>query len=462
MKKQIFATVCSIAFSTIAFSQSEFLERQAEKAKNKAVNRVENKIDKGMDKTLDKTEEGIEESVKGSKKEDKKDKKDKKNEEQNSDSNNPSNSSKNEESKQSSSTTSKSSSTNPQLKTYSKFDFVQGEKIIGYEDFNETSLGDFPLGWNTNASAQISKLGNDETKWLQILQDGYFMPEFIKELPENFTIEFDIYTRNASSNVLKYGISISALDNPRKDISTSTYDSKAGFELNWTGCGSNGSFNVYEKREVTNSNDNITISPFECSGSDNEIGARSHVAIWRQKNRLRIYVDENKIIDIPYGLPVEFNYNSFRFTSQYMDYATRDEKDEFLVANIRYAVGAPDTRSKLITEGKLVSRGILFNVNSDVIKPESYGTLKEISKVLIDNPDVKIKIIGHTDSDGDDATNLSLSKKRAESVKDALNKEFGIAVSRIETDGKGESEPSEPNTTALGKVNNRRVEFIKL
>jgi outer membrane protein OmpA-like peptidoglycan-associated protein len=119
-------------------------------------------------------------------------------------------------------------------------------------------------------------------------------------------------------------------------------------------------------------------------------------------------------------------------------------------------------RSKLITEGKLVSYGIYFDVNKDVVKSESYGTLKEIAKVLTDNPDVKIKIVGHTDSDGDDKSNLDLSKRRGASVKNVLVKDFGIDASRIETDGKGESEPVAKNDSAVNKALNRRVEFLKL
>ncbi len=70
-------------------------------------------------------------------------------------------------------------------------------------------------------------------------------------------------------------------------------------------------------------------------------------------------------------------------------------------------------------------------------------------------------IVGHTDSDGDEASNLELSKKRATSVKNALSSDFGIDASRMETDGKGESQPEVPNKDAISKAKNRRVEFIK-
>jgi outer membrane protein OmpA-like peptidoglycan-associated protein len=113
-------------------------------------------------------------------------------------------------------------------------------------------------------------------------------------------------------------------------------------------------------------------------------------------------------------------------------------------------------------KGKFVTHGILFDSGSDRIKPESYGALKDIAAVLTENPTVKVKIIGHTDSDGDESTNLDLSKKRAAAVKESLSKEFAIDASRMETDGKGESAPADKNDTPVGKANNRRVEFVKL
>ena len=101
-------------------------------------------------------------------------------------------------------------------------------------------------------------------------------------------------------------------------------------------------------------------------------------------------------------------------------------------------------------------------MNSDKIKQQSYGVLKDIANVLSENASINVKIIGHTDSDGNATDNLSLSKRRAEAVKSALVKDFGIDASRLQTDGKGASEPIASNATADGKANNRRVEFLKL
>jgi len=119
-------------------------------------------------------------------------------------------------------------------------------------------------------------------------------------------------------------------------------------------------------------------------------------------------------------------------------------------------------RNKLMTEGKLVTYGIYFDVNKDVVKPESYGTLKEIAAILNEVPDVQVSIAGHTDSDGADAANLDLSKRRAAAVKKELVNSFGVNGDRLVTDGLGESQPVAPNDSPANKALNRRVEFIKL
>jgi outer membrane protein OmpA-like peptidoglycan-associated protein len=176
-----------------------------------------------------------------------------------------------------------------------------------------------------------------------------------------------------------------------------------------------------------------------------------HISVWVQKSRVRIYQNEIKMFDLPRALPdTATKMNRIRF-----------EANAAMVTNIRLAVGAPDMRNKLMTEGKLVSYGIYFDVNKDVVKPESYGTLKEIAAILNEVPDVKVKIVGHTDADGSDALNLDLSKRRAASVKAVLAKSFGVNADRLVTDGMGESQPVAPNDNPSNKALNRRVEFVK-
>lgn len=485
MKCTVFILVTLLLFGSVT-AQENLPERQKRRTKEKASQRLEDKIEGGVDKTLDKIDEKI--SGIG-----KKEKQSNNSENEGSDqeistpagnagesgqgssssnsgtsdanSSGSGNSGSNNPNAGTSSSNSGSgapsgSATGPEFKRYSKFDFVSGEKVIAYDDFSETNLGDFPLEWNTNSSAEIVKVDNTDQKWFFMSQDGFYQPEFIKEMPDNFTLEFDIFTRYRSSNIVRYGIGFVPSANPRVDLSE-RYLSDV-IEFSWSACMGEVSYFVKEGGEVVNKNDGLVSEALKCEGENFEQPAIVHFSVWRQKNRLRIYINEQKIIDVPQAFNPGKTYNLFRFGAEYMNFATVDQADEFMVTNVRYAIGAPDTRSKLITEGKLVSRGILFDVNSDKLKAESYGALKEVAQALKENPAVRVKIVGHTDADGDDASNLELSKKRAAAVKAALTNEFAIDASRMETDGMGESQPTDPNTTAAGKANNRRVEFIKL
>jgi len=103
--------------------------------------------------------------------------------------------------------------------------------------------------------------------------------------------------------------------------------------------------------------------------------------------------------------------------------------------------------------------GIFFETAKSNILPESIPKLEQAYAALTANPDVKILIVGHTDSDGSEASNMTLSKNRADAVKKWLV-DKGIATDRIRTDGKGESQPKATNDTAEGKALNRRIEFV--
>ena len=165
-----------------------------------------------------------------------------------------------------------------------------------------------------------------------------------------------------------------------------------------------------------------------------------------------------KLWDIPRAFDSLTKYNAITMAVQ----GSYKTEDYYLVNNIRLAIGAPDTRNKLVSVGKFSTNGIRFSPNTDSLQPESFGVLKDIGKVLKENPTMKIKIIGHTDADGDDGQNMDLSKRRAAAVKNFLVQEYGITAENLETDGKGESAPVDKNTTIEGKANNRRVEFVKL
>lgn len=119
-----------------------------------------------------------------------------------------------------------------------------------------------------------------------------------------------------------------------------------------------------------------------------------------------------------------------------------------------------EIRKKLKDEGRVQVYGILFDLDSAVIRSESRPVLDEMLGVLRGEADWKLIIEGHTDSSGSDEHNQTLSLQRAESVKTYLVKR-GIAADRLQAKGFGESRPVADNATELGRAQNRRVELVR-
>ena len=420
--------------------------------------RANSKIDQAVDKGFDKMEEGIGNLFK------KKDKKQKEGDQATKNQNPDSEKKDGSDGKNDASTAgNEASATKATLKSYSKFDFIPGEKVVAVEDFSQDAVGDFPAKWNTNSSGEIVTIEGTEGKWLMLGPEGVFYPEFVTKLPENFTLEYNLATTSEFSfysGILR--TSFAEVTNPSKEFANWRWfdgAKKKGLEIGLHPKDAGGSqgiatFNVFGAETGQSTMKNEKSFPAFHVPEHNVV----KVSIWRQKTRLRVYVDDYKVWDLPRAFDLATNYNFIAFSNQ----GYHEEANKYFISNVRLAVGAPDTRNKLLTEGKFSTTGILFDVNSAKIKPESYGVLKDIANVLTENATVKVKIIGHTDSDGDDQSNLSLSKKRSESVRETLASDFGIDKSRLETDGKGEGEPVSPNASSEGKANNRRVEFVKL
>jgi len=105
--------------------------------------------------------------------------------------------------------------------------------------------------------------------------------------------------------------------------------------------------------------------------------------------------------------------------------------------------------------------GILFDFDQAVIKPESKPQLDQIARLLVDRPQIKLRVVGHTDNQGGVDYNFVLSEHRAEAVVAALVNSYGIAPGRLSATGKGASSPIASNDTDDGRAKNRRVELIQ-
>ena len=104
-----------------------------------------------------------------------------------------------------------------------------------------------------------------------------------------------------------------------------------------------------------------------------------------------------------------------------------------------------------------VELDVKFDFDKAVVKPNSYGDVKNLADFMAQYPATNVEVAGHTDSVGPDAYNQKLSQRRADAVKQVLVKD-GVAPSRVTAVGYGESRPVADNATEAGRAVNRRVE----
>jgi len=307
-----------------------------------------------------------------------------------------------------------------ELKVWSKYDFVAGEKIIFEDDLAFEQNGEFPSKWDLlYGNAENAKFGDDNVIAFALNQTKITPLMSMEEyLPEVFTIEFDIYF---------YGKYIEGYYVQLKNL-----------------------------KQMSIRTDRVAIGDFYGDPDQSTSGTGwHHIAISFNIRSLKVYFDQTRVLNVP---NIKERPTSFSISALSQGVGNGEPA---IIKNIRIAEGGVELYDKLMTDGKIVTTGIRFDVNKSTIKPESMGVLNSIAKLMEEHQDIRFSVEGHTDSDGDDASNQKLSEERATSVKNALV-DLGIDATRFETKGFGESNPVDENSTPEGKANNRRVEFIKI
>jgi outer membrane protein OmpA-like peptidoglycan-associated protein len=314
---------------------------------------------------------------------------------------------------------------------YTNYDFVPGNRVIFYDDMKNEEVGEFPLRWNLERGVyEVVRLGQEF--WIMATDDGNIRPKMPDApLPPQYTVEFEFYNNGPefSGNYFY----LYWLDAKGKVI---------------------GETGVYGR-------DATWLSLFSQTLSDKALADKltkgvHTFRVMATSRSIKCYVDEERVANVP---KVE-NFHPFGFRLRHRPY--RDPKNPTLFRGFRFAEGGKSMREQLEETGRVITHGILFDVNSAKIKGESYRTLQEIGQLLQDLPDLRLSIEGHTDSDGSDESNMALSQRRADAVRTYLISTYSIAADRLEAKGWGESKPVGTNDTAEGKANNRRVELVKL
>lgn len=408
----LFCVFCSINI------HAQFLKKLVDKTQKKiereAQKRTERKVNKEIDNTFDKAENEIDGVAKKSTK-----------------------------TKATNNKTGKTTddvATSSNTLTWNNYDFVPGNEIIFEDDQQGEQNGEFPSKWDLVTGTVENANFNGENV-IFFRETGNFsngiVPLLKKTstdyLPDEFTVEFDAYFEKGKySNY--YIFFYDAKNKSQKKLK----DGFLSFYVNSAKYGYTGTEKQLENTKFGN--------------KDTEKSHWRHIAISFNKRAMKVYLNETRLLNIP---NITDNFTGITLS---VNHANQDNKE--FIKNIRIAKGAVPLYDKVLTDGKFVTTGIKFDVNKSTIKYESMGTINYVVKMMQDNPDLNFSVEGHTDSDGGDAANQTLSEQRAEAVKNQLVK-FGISSDRLTSKGWGESKPMTANDTPEGKAQNRRVEFVK-
>ncbi len=316
-----------------------------------------------------------------------------------------------------------------------RYDFKPGKDIIFYDDFEDEETGEIPSKWKYNKGIMEVVEVDNEYSYVMSGDLGYGHPNWKEghSLPDRFTIEFDVFMADPADNGgNSYGYAI-YLYKPD--------GGKAGA----IGLG-HGTMTLRNKVEGV----------VPGTTRKDYYNTWNHISISVNKNSIKGYFNDFRMFNS--RLEDGITISNFTLWNCCLE---KTSPHVFLIDNFKVAEGAHPKYKEEILEGKIVTNNIHFAYNSAEIIPRSYAEIKRVAKVMESNPDMTFSIEGHTDSDGKEEYNLSLSEKRANSVLEALV-EMGIARDRLSAKGLGESQPLVANGSPEGKATNRRVEFIAL
>jgi len=319
---------------------------------------------------------------------------------------------------------------------WANYDFIPGETVLFYDDYTDDVVGDFPRRMEFQ-SGNWEVVEWEGRRLLRNTGPRYAAVKVIlpRALPERFTIEFEAYFPH-TNHQLVVGTAPPASGN------------------NWSG------FDTHFFRVGVAHGTGVDIRARDGSRSVTrtmEVGeGLVPVRILVDGTYAKVYVEETRVANIPNA---EFRRSEELWLENIY---FGDQQNPLYLGPIRVAEGGTDLYRRLAEEGRVATQGILFEVSSATIQPESAPTLVEIGTMLRDHPELRLRIEGHTDSTGDDAANLDLSQRRAEAVRDFLVASYEIDGGRLETEGMGETSPVADNATPEGRQNNRRVELVKL
>lgn len=321
------------------------------------------------------------------------------------------------------------------------YDFVSGDRVLFYHDFEGTRTGNFPSRLDYLAgNLDVVELGDN--KVLRVGEgtsesgpggNGCFTIPLPETLPERYTVEFRMRTSDPFLRATLQLFSDGSDDSP---------DTRCTYPPNphvLVGRHEQG----LQLPAGGTSSGNVGLEPNEWMDIDIAVDG----PYWK------MYANGKRVANVPrYDFPRAEKLHVFMNVYRY----------SVFLDDLRIAEGGPRSLyDDLEADGFISTTAIRFDAGSAVLKPESSGILTDVLDMLEDHDDLRLRIEGHTDSDGSDGSNQALSEQRAAAVAAWLT-ERGIDRGRLETAGFGESQPVADNGTPEGKAENRRSVFRRL
>ena len=311
--------------------------------------------------------------------------------------------------------------------------FIDPGTAVFVDDFNTERPSEFPSRWTllngTVQNSQVVALGQKEGV-VEFRTSSKIKPTFKNDdyLGDSFKIEIQCYFHRKGNEAYTLNLQ------NKNDL--------------------------YGAYQITIRADGIVPA-----GSSHEYARFPHTlpAGWRtvqlsfNKGILKVLYEGYQLINIP-KLNKGVDRMMTEFTHLEVSVLSR-KTNKAMINHVSIAHGGLPLYKKLMAEGRLVMNNINFEVNSYTLKSDSYAVLDGMAAMLSEHPEVSIQVHGHTDSDGTDASNQTLSENRAKSVLAYLTSK-GIASSRLTSVGYGEGMPVDTSGTEAAKAKNRRVEFV--
>jgi outer membrane protein OmpA-like peptidoglycan-associated protein len=332
---------------------------------------------------------------------------------------------------------------------WANFDYVPGQRIIFSDDLSNDRVGNFPQRFE-QVDGNLEVVTWRGQRMLRATSEPAFFDIVLPEkLPQRFTIEFD-YATGDSRIAASWVAGITGATDPEFEGAPVMDDQVSSpairgmphtivvFGPHRAGAGGGG---VAASKQISNANDDALVDQL------------FRIRVQVDGKYMKVYVDENRVANLP--------SSNFARTNRLRFFTYGSDEGPSLFGNFIIAAGGQSLYDALLADGRVVTQGIYFDVNSDRIRPESGPTLKLITDMLTAHPELKLTVEGHTDNTGNAAANLTLSERRAKAIVGYLTTTGGIAAARLTGKGLGASKPAASNDTNEGRQQNRRVELVK-